>query len=101
MKYSYEIKPRTDEMGGGWQLRLLEDGQEVAGGIFPVVLDDPQDGVVWWNSIPEQDRAHWLEVAKSAVPADAWISFQRAEAYADAEAEAYQWLDSRDEHERT
>lgn len=28
MKYSYEINPRPAELGGGWRLRMLEDGEE-------------------------------------------------------------------------
>lgn len=95
MKYAYEITPRPVELGGGWRLRMLEDGEEVGGGVFPVDRDDPQAGVTWWDQCTEQDRAYWLEVAKSAVPADAWIAFQLADAYADAESTAYEWLDSR------
>ncbi len=33
---SYEIDQRRAEVGGGWRLRLIEDGQEVGGGVFPV-----------------------------------------------------------------
>lgn len=36
MKHSYEINPRPIELCGGWRLRLIEDGEEVGGGIFPV-----------------------------------------------------------------
>ncbi len=32
--YSYEINPRPDDLGG-WRLRLLENGEEVGGGVFP------------------------------------------------------------------
>lgn len=95
MPFSYEITPRPVELGDGWRLRLLENGEEVGGGVFPVVLDDPQHGVTWWNQLTEQARAEWLSVAASAVPADAWLSYLRAEAYNDAEDEAYAWLDSR------
>jgi hypothetical protein len=35
MQFSYEITPRQVELGGGWRLRLLEDGLEVGGGVFP------------------------------------------------------------------
>jgi hypothetical protein len=34
--YAYEISPRPAELGGGWQLRLLKDGVEVGGGVFPL-----------------------------------------------------------------
>jgi hypothetical protein len=66
MQFSYKINPRPVELGGGWRLRLLEDGQEVGGGVFP-----PVEGI---------------EDAKEALQA----------AFDDAEGEAYDWLDSRD-----
>lgn len=94
MKYHYEITPRPSELGGGWRLQLLDDGEEVGGGVFPVVPDDPQAGMTWWNDCTESARAHWLVVAKSAVAADAYHAHLLAEAYADAEAIAYEWLDS-------
>ena len=67
MDYSYEINPRPVELGGGWRLRLLEDGVEMGGGVFP-----PVEGI---------------EDAKEALQA----------AFDDAEGEAYAWLDSREE----
>jgi hypothetical protein len=63
---SYEIIPRSANLGGGWRLRLLEDGQETGGGVFP-----PVEGI---------------EDAKEALQA----------AFEDAEAEAYTWLDTRE-----
>lgn len=35
-EYRYEIEPRPLDLGGGWRLRLIEDGEEVGGGIFPL-----------------------------------------------------------------
>lgn len=67
MQFSYEINPRPVELGGGWKLRLLEDGQEVGGGVFP-----PVDGI--------EDATEALQAA-----------------YDDAEAEAYEWLDTREQ----
>lgn len=95
MQYSYEITPRPPELGGGWRLRLLEDGGEVGGGVFPVAEADPQQGMAWWNAIASTERGHWLKVADSERPSDAYQAFLLAEAYADAEGEAYAWLDSR------
>ncbi len=69
MKHSYEITPRPIELGGGWRLRLLEDGVEVGGGVFP-----PTEGT---------------ESAQEALQA----------AFEDAEAAAYDWLNSRLEGE--
>ena len=95
MKYSYEITPRPVELGGGWRLQLLENGEEVGGGVFPIV-DDPAAGMSWWNECSEQERSHWLMMAASALPADAYHAYLLAETYADAEATAYEWLDSRE-----
>lgn len=66
MPFSYEITPRPDELGGGWRLRLLEDGVEVGGGVFP-----PVEGI---EDVKEAQQA----------------------AFDDAESEAYAWLDSRE-----
>ncbi len=35
-KYSYKIEPRPTKLGGGWRLHLIEDGEEVGGGVFPL-----------------------------------------------------------------
>jgi hypothetical protein len=67
MPFSYEITPRPVDLGGGWRLRLLEDGVEVGGGVFPPMTEDFDD------------------------PAEALQA-----AFFDAEGEAYDWLDSRE-----
>jgi hypothetical protein len=64
VNYSYEITSRPDHLGGGWRLRLLENNEEVGGGVFP----------------PQTDAF--------ANPTDALQA-----AYFDAESEAYCWLD--------
>ena len=68
-EYSYQIDPRPADLGGGWRLRLLESGEEVGGGVFPLV---------------EYATAENLEEAASY-------------AYEDALAEASAWLTSRGE----
>lgn len=68
--YQYMIEPRPLELGGGWHLRLLEDGEEVGGGVFP---------------LPEYiDLNNTDEATKAA----GWV-------YEDALAEASSWLASR------
>jgi hypothetical protein len=95
MDYSYEINPRPVELGGGWRLRLLEGGEEVGGGAFAVEEVNPRQGMDWWNLLQEPERAHWLAVAGSAVPAEAWAAYLLGQAHAKAEASAYAWLDTR------
>jgi hypothetical protein len=102
MKYSYEITPRPAELGGGWKLRLLEGDEEAGGGVFPIEQDkaDPQKGMDWWNGLQEAERAWWLEraVERGAVgnAAEAYTAYLLTQAYDDAEATAYDWLDSRE-----
>jgi hypothetical protein len=96
MSYSYEITPRPVELGGGWRLRLLEGNEEMGGGVFPIPEDDPQASITWWNNLSEVSRAHWLMIAASTQPADAYRAYELDEAYADAESTAYEWLDSRE-----
>ena len=80
MRYSYEIKPRPAELGGGWRLCLLEDGEEVGGGVFPVKPADPHQGMVWWNAMSQDERSYWLEIAGSAQSSDAYDAFLLADA---------------------
>jgi hypothetical protein len=94
-KYSYEIKPRPPELGDGWKLTLLEDGEEVGGGIFPVAAEDPYQGMEWWNALEEKSRSYWLMMAASAVPADARHAYLLSEAYHDAMQEAEDWIGTR------
>ncbi len=68
--YRYEITPRPADLGGGWRLRLIEDGEEVGGGVFP---------------LSEYATAENAEEAASY-------------AYEDALAEASAWLASRGEN---
>jgi hypothetical protein len=96
MSYSYEITPRPIELGGGSRLRLLESEKKMGSGVFPVDDSDADAGMRWWNKCNEQERAHWLTMAVSARPADAYHAFMLAETYADAESTAYEWLDSRE-----
>jgi hypothetical protein len=45
MSHSYQIDPRPPELGGGWKLKLLEDGEEVGGGVFPAGDDGYGDAL--------------------------------------------------------
>lgn len=91
MQRSYEIQPRPDDLGGGWNLKLLEDGQDAGGGIFPVPQEHPEEGMAWWNALPESRRAHWITMAASAMPAAARHAYLLAEAYNDAFDQGESW----------
>jgi len=91
MKRSYELRPRPDDLGGGWKLILLEDGIEAGGGVFRVPEEDPQVGMAWWNTMSEGRRVHWLMMAASAMPAAARHAYLLAEAYNDAFDEGESW----------
>lgn len=84
MKRTYEIHSRPADIGGGWKLTLLEDGQEAGGGEFPVLEDDPQQGMTWWNALTEERRVHWLMMSASAMPAAARHAYLLAHAYNEA-----------------
>lgn len=94
MKRTYEIQPRANNLGGGWKLTLLEDGEEAGGGAFPVPEENPETGMTWWNALTEERRAHWLMMAASAIPAAARRAYLLAEAYNNAMDEGEDWTSS-------
>lgn len=74
INYGYAIEPRPADLGGGWRLRLLENGEEVGGGVFPLSA--------YLSDFPATDDANEREMADKA-------------AYEDALAEASAWLATR------
>lgn len=80
---------------GQYAGKMIDDGQEVFGiagcdtpeGVeeaawdagydaFHVELDEPLAGIDWWNELSEMMRLHWLNVADSATPADAYRAYR-------------------------
>jgi len=57
-RFAYQITPRSDNVGGGYQLKLLEDGQEVGGGVFPITADTTSDEAYLQASDSAQE---WLQ----------------------------------------
>ncbi len=45
MARSYEIKPRPTHLGGGWCLKMFEDGEEMGRGYYPLFRQDRPLGV--------------------------------------------------------
>lgn len=96
IQYDYEILPLKAEAGGGWRLRLLQDGEEVGGGVFPLVMDE-EAGSYWWSHLTEADRQNWSQRAES-LPVSVTGAYQvylQDEAWHDANQVAGEWLDSR------
>ena len=92
-RYTYVITARPIDLGGGWRLRLLEEGEEMGGGVFPAPAADAADVATWWNELGDGERAEWRNSA--AAPADAHHAFLLAEEYAAAEAMGQAWVDQR------
>lgn len=71
-EYGYAIDSRPADLGGGWRLRLLENGEEVGGGVFPLLdylYDADGDLVIALDlalADAEQEARDWLR----ARPAD-------------------------------
>lgn len=95
MSRTYEIRPRPANLGTGWNLKLIENGQEVGGGVFPVREEDAAVGMAWWNGLTDERRAHWLMMAASAMPAAARHAYLLAQAYNDALDKAEAWIGSK------
>lgn len=92
MGRSYQIHPRPAHLEAGWSLKLIENGQEVGGGIFPVEAESAAAGIAWWNGLTEEKRRHGLMMAASAIPAAARHAYLLAEAYNEALDEAESWV---------
>ncbi|MFC3279319.1 hypothetical protein ACFOHQ_21140 [Xanthomonas fragariae] len=80
---TYEIEPRPIDLGGGWRLRLLQDGEEVGGGVFPLA-EGAEDVVMATN------EAHADAVAEGA----AWLASRSVDDVQPEEVEAFAELGS-------
>lgn len=91
---TYTIEARPPMNGGGWKVTFFEDGEEAGGGVFPADPNvDPEDGMNWWNSMPETERKAWMHSAgDSGRVVDAYVAFLTEEARAEAEDAAEQWV---------
>jgi hypothetical protein len=83
---------RPIELSGGWRLRLLEEGEEMCGRMFPAPAD-AADVTTWGNELGDNERAEWRN--STATSADAHHAFLLAEEYAAAEAMRQTWVDQR------
>jgi hypothetical protein len=49
----------------------------------PMIPQDAELGMAWYNRLSKAERLHWHRVAASAVPADCWRAFQAGAALPD------------------
>jgi hypothetical protein len=45
--------------------------------MLSVSRSDAELGLKWWNNLTPEQRADWMQVAGSCVPAEAWALFKR------------------------
>lgn len=61
--YTYQIDPRPANRGGGYRLRLMENNEEVGGGVFPlettdeIAKQDAEEAAWEWLNT----RPHWSD----------------------------------------
>jgi hypothetical protein len=62
MEYSFEVTPRAASLGGGYNLRLFENGEEVGGGVFPLAAyaDDPDTSEISACADAHTEGQAWL-----------------------------------------
>jgi hypothetical protein len=63
--YGYEIEPRPADLGGGWRLRLLEDGAEAGGGVFPLAA---------YPDAENAEQAEKMAYEDALAEASAWMA---------------------------
>ena len=55
---------------------VIEPAQSQPAAARPLIPQDAELGITWYNGLSKAERLHWHRVAASAVPADAWRAFQ-------------------------
>ena len=60
MTRTYQIEPRPAKLGGGWTLKLYENGEDMGGGVFP--------------NVPKDDKSDFDEAYQSAIDeGEEWV----------------------------
>ena len=72
MSRTYEIKPRPAHLGGGWCLKMFEDGEEMGRGYYPLFRQDRPLGV-------DEDEVDFvtkdlLAEAEAQADGESWIA---------------------------
>lgn len=65
---------------GGARWRISYNGRiQPSKAVRPAIPADAETGMAWYNGLSKAERAHWHDVAGSAVPADAWAAWKAAQ----------------------
>ena len=70
MARSYEIKPRPAHLGGGWCLKMFEDGEEMGRGYYPLFRPDRPLG----DDEVDPDTKDLLAEAEAQADGESWIA---------------------------
>lgn len=90
--YSYGIVPLPATPRSGWCLRLYEHRTTVAEQHFPAVPGSVAQGMDWWHTLTEAERAEYTTSFTDIV--EAYNAYLVGVAYAAAETVACAWLDA-------
>ena len=76
--YTYSIMLRPDALGGGWRLRLFDDGEEVGGGVFPPVddIEDAEEALQAAHDDATDTALDWMNAHASGSYTDSWPGTQ-------------------------
>lgn len=91
--YSYGIVPMPATPRSGWCLRLYEHRTTVAERHFPAASSSLQQGMDWWHTLTDQERAECI--ASCVGIEEAYSAHLVDVAYAEAETLACAWLAAR------
>lgn len=72
--YAYSITSRPNALGSGWRLRLLDDGEEVGGGVFPPVegIEDAKEALEAAHDAATDTALDWMASHSSSGYSDFW-----------------------------
>ena len=76
MARSYEIKERPAHLGGGWCLKMFEDGEEMGRGYYPLFRQDRPLGVDEDEDEDEVDPVtkDLFALAEAEADGESWIA---------------------------
>ena len=74
MARSYEIKPRPAHLGGGWCLKMFEDGEEMGRGYYPLFRQDRPLGVDEDEDEVDPVTKDLFALAEAEADGESWIA---------------------------